>query len=240
VVVTSSSPPTLTKKLLECHDEGYAAAMASGDVLQAALNKMLSCASSSFAGANLQIVRNQYAEAIKFTKERKQVIFSVQMQHFQHTTIKLTGTNEEANYVSDEEQNILATNTSVMTTYFYGRAYTSFMFRSYDDTKHYAEKYLACISNTWANLFLAHAHHSFYIGLINFWLARKSRWSSDGQQWCERGNRSKLAKNGQNRPSGHLRINGTCWKQRNHIATMISRRLNHTMKKLYLQRKITR
>eukprot|EP00985_Skeletonema_marinoi_P033668 scaffold41844_cov153-Skeletonema_marinoi.AAC.1 len=64
------------------------------------------------------------------------------------------------------------------------------MFRSYDDSKHYAEKHLACIDNTWANLFHHHAVHAFYIGLISFWVARKLK---DGQQWHERGKRSKLA-----------------------------------------------
>jgi histidine kinase len=178
---------------LEYHKEGYAAAMASGDIIQAALNNFLSCSCSFFAGANLQIVREKYAEVTNFMKERKMVIYKVHMQHFQRTVFKLTGTDEEPKNDSDEEQSILATNTSVMTTYFFGRAYTSFMFRSYDDTKHYTEKYLACISNTWANLFLAHAYHAFYIGLISFWLARKSR---DGQQWYKRGNNSKLALKG--------------------------------------------
>jgi predicted ATPase len=78
-------------------------------------------------------------------------------------SIKLTGTgtDEEQKYVSPEEQNILATNSSVMTTYYYHKTYISFMFRSYDDTKHYTEKYLACINNTWANLLFAHAFQAF-------------------------------------------------------------------------------
>jgi hypothetical protein len=59
---------------LEYHNEGYAAAMASGDIIQAALNKMLSCISSSIAGVNLQIVREKYAESIKFMKERNMAI----------------------------------------------------------------------------------------------------------------------------------------------------------------------
>ena len=46
------------------------------------------------------------------------------------------------------------------------------------------------VDKTWANLFLAHANNAFYIGLISFWLARKS---TDGQQWYERGVKSKLA-----------------------------------------------
>jgi hypothetical protein len=118
------------------------------------------------------------------------VIFKVQMQNFLHSIFKLIGTDEEPKHVSSEEQVILATNNSVRTTYFYQKAYISFMFRSFDGTKENIEKYLACSSNTRANLFLGHAFRAFYVGLISFWLARKSR---DGQQWHEMGNKSKLA-----------------------------------------------
>jgi predicted ATPase len=175
---------------LECHDEGYAAAMASGDVLQAAVNKHILCSNLLLAGENLQVLREKCAEVIKFMKERKQVIFMVQTQQRQHSIFKLIGSDEEPKYVSDEEQNILATNTSVMTAYYFQKMYVGFMFRSYDDSKQYTEKYLACISNTWANLFLVHAYHIFYVGLISFWLARKS---TGEQQWRERGEKSKLA-----------------------------------------------
>ena len=70
------------------------------------------------------------------------------------------------------------------------RAYISFIFRSYDDMKNYTEQYLECAVNTWANLFYAHSFHAYYIGLISFWLARKS---TAEQQWLERGRRCKLA-----------------------------------------------
>ena len=76
-----------------------------------------------------------------------------------------------------------------MRTYNYQKAYTSFMFRLYDDSKNYAEKYLDCVDSTWANLVLRHAFQAFHMGLISFWLARKSR----EQRWYERGERSKLA-----------------------------------------------
>jgi len=79
---------------LHYYDEGYAAAMASGDIIQAAANLIFGCASSSFAGVNLQTEREKYAEAIKFMKERNMVIFTVQIQHVQHSIFKLIGTDE--------------------------------------------------------------------------------------------------------------------------------------------------
>jgi predicted ATPase len=175
---------------LDYHNEGYAAAMACGDVMQAALNKMLSCGNSFGAGENLQTVREKYVEVIKFMGESNMVIGKVQTQYQQHSIFKLIGTDEEPKHISAEEQKILATNNSVMASYYFQKAYISFMFRSHDDTIENIEKYLACIGNTWANLFLHHAYHALYIGLVSFWLARKSR---DGQQWYERGNDSKLA-----------------------------------------------
>jgi predicted ATPase len=175
---------------LEYHNKGYAVAMASGDVFLAAVNFMLNVGNSVCAGVNLQTMREKCDEAIKFFEERKQVIFLVQTHCVQRSLFKLIGTDEEPKYVSAEEQNIFATNNSVMTSYYYQKAYISFTFRSFDDTKENIEKYLACIGNTWANMFFAHAYQGFYVGLISFWLARKSR---EEPQWHERGNKSKLA-----------------------------------------------
>ncbi|KAL7439121.1 hypothetical protein ACHAXM_006808 [Skeletonema potamos] len=175
---------------LEYHNEGYTAAMVSGDVGLAALNKLFSCAGSFFSGVNLQTMREKCAEGIKFMGERKQVIFMMQMQHVQHSVFKLIGADEEPKYLSADETNILATNNSVRTTYYYQRTYMSFTFRSCDDTKENCEKYFTCIGNTWSNLFLHHALHTFYIGLISFWLARQSR---EAQLWHERGKKSKLS-----------------------------------------------
>ena len=103
---------------------------------------------------------------------------------------KLIGVDEKPTDVSAEEAKILTTNKSVMRTYNYQKAYTSFMFRLYDDSKNYAEKYLDFVDSTWANLWLQHAFQAFHMGLISFWVARNSR---EGQQWHERGKRSKLA-----------------------------------------------
>jgi hypothetical protein len=176
---------------LEYQHEGYAAAMASGDVFLAAGNSMFSNSNSYFAGMTLQILRGKYAELIKLMQGRKQVIFMMQSQGAQHSILKLIGADEE--HVSAEEQSILATNNSVRTSYYFQKAFICFMFRSCNGAKENIEKYLACISNTWANLFLLHAYHAFYIGLISFWLARKSR---EKQQWHVRGIDSKLALKG--------------------------------------------
>jgi hypothetical protein len=119
---------------VEYYNEGYAAAMASGDVFLAAVNKHFLCAGAFFAGENLQVMRGKYAEAIKFMEERKQVIFMIHTQQQQHSIFKLIGIDEELKYISEEET-ILATNNSVMATNYYQKTYISFLFRSYDGTK---------------------------------------------------------------------------------------------------------
>ncbi|KAK1740120.1 putative AAA ATPase [Skeletonema marinoi] len=175
---------------LEYHNEGYTAAMASGDIIQAALNNLFSLGSSFLAGVNLQTTRDKCAELCIFLYERKMLIFMMNVKYFEHSVFKLIGIDEKPKDVSAEEAKILTTNKSVMRTYHYQKAYTSFMFRLYDDSKNYAEKYLDFVDSTWANLWLQHAFQAFHMGLISFWVARNSR---EGQQWHERGKRSKLA-----------------------------------------------
>jgi hypothetical protein len=175
---------------MEYQHEGCAAAMASGDVNLAAGIRHVTCANLLFAGVNLQTMREKYSELMKFLEERKMAIFMVVSQYVKQSIFKLIGTDEDPKHVSSEEQNILASNNSVRTTYYFHKAYISFVYRSYEGTKENTEKCLACISNTWADLVLAHAFQAFYVGLISFWLARKAR---EEQHWFQRGNNSKLA-----------------------------------------------
>ena len=90
--------------------------MASGDNMQAAVNLLFCCSISVFAGVKLQVVREKFAEAIKFMGERNQVIFMIQTQLQHRTASKLIGTDDEPRHVSSEEQNIITTNNSVKTS----------------------------------------------------------------------------------------------------------------------------
>jgi predicted ATPase len=174
------------------YDDGYAAAMTSGDTNIASLNRLCFYFGSFFAGVNLQILRKKYDETQMMMAERKQTIFLIYAIQFQRSVFKLIGVEEQPKYVS-EEQTILATNISVMKTYYFSKTYISYMFRSYDDAKEYAEKYFACSETTWANLLLLHAQHAFYIGLTSFWLARMSWEQQRRRQWYQRGNQFKVA-----------------------------------------------
>jgi predicted ATPase len=179
------------QSVVESFNDGYTAAMTSGDIQMAMINRLSSDTASFFSGTNLQTMREKYAESIKKLEETKQVILLVQNQPIQRSVFKLIGSEEKQKYVI-EEQNILARNNNVMRSYCYQEAYISFLFRSFDDTKIAAEKYFACSETTWANLILNHAVQSFYTGMISFWVARKSR-EVQQQQWYQRGNKSKWA-----------------------------------------------
>lgn len=175
--------------VLGYHHEGFSASMASGNVFLAGSIAMIRSTHSFFAGENLQAVRENYSEAIKFMVERNQAILTLQTQYHQQTVLKLMGANEKSKLVP-EGHAILATNKTVMLVQYYQRMYTNFIFRSYDGAKENIEKYLACVVDGGTTLFLAHAFHAFYMGLVSFWLARKS---SEEKGWYQKGKRFKMA-----------------------------------------------
>eukprot|EP00986_Skeletonema_menzelii_P005636 scaffold2093_cov219-Skeletonema_menzelii.AAC.1 len=173
---------------LEYYDKGCAAAMASGDIFQASFNMFLGHTSHFFAGMKLQTTREKGEEVIKFMNARNVLIFNIPVQHMQNMVLHLIGLDEEPKDVSAGEENI---SENMKTSYYFQKLYISFIFRMFDDTKAYAEKFLAWnVSNTWVNLWVSYSFYTFYIGLVSFWVARNSR---DEEQWYERGNKSKLA-----------------------------------------------
>ena len=179
------------QSVLEYFNDGYTAAMTSGDVHMAVINRAQTECTSFYSGANLQTMREKYAKMMEMMEETKQVVILVRHKAFQRSILRLVGSEEKQKYVI-EEQNIIARNNSVLRSYCFQKAYISFIFRSFDDTKIASESYFACSETTWANLGFLHAAHTFYIGLISFWVARKSR-EEQQQQWYQRGSKSKLA-----------------------------------------------
>ena len=175
--------------ILGYHHDGFTAAMASGNIFLSGTIAMMSSNHSFFAGENLTAVRERYDVAIKFMVERNQMILSVQTQFYQQSVLKLMGLDVTPTHASGENA-ILASNITVKLVHHFHRMYISFIFRSFDSAQESLEKYFACYFDGGTTLFLAHAFHAFYIGLISFWVARKS---SEGLQWLERGKRSKLA-----------------------------------------------
>jgi predicted ATPase len=175
---------------LEYHDEGYAAAMAAGDIIQAAVNMYTGYVSFFYAGVKLQTTRKKGDDAIKFMRERKIRSFLIPIKCMQNSVLRLVGMDEEPCF-SAEEEKILATSNNAKAGNYMQQVYISFIFRLYDETKDYTEKILDCIAKSnWANLMFAHSFRSFYSGLASFWIARSS---SDREQWYERGSKSKLA-----------------------------------------------
>eukprot|EP00985_Skeletonema_marinoi_P001771 scaffold703_cov184-Skeletonema_marinoi.AAC.1 len=144
---------------LEYHDDGYAASMVAGDVSNALLNTILKDACMYVAG----------------------------VKQMQRDVLRLIGSDEEVTI--PEEHKLVASNNSVLKTFYFRKAYISFMFRSYDDAKEHVSKFYDCRENAWANLMVTHIYPALHTGLISFWVARKSR---DAQCWFARGNECKM------------------------------------------------
>jgi predicted ATPase len=151
----------------EYHMKGYAASMTTGDVSSAMVNSIQLESTNIYAGVNLQIVSGRIEKSIMLFKEQNHVVFTVQLQQMQRTVYGLIGSDEEPEHLS-EEQNILASNKSVMRTYWYQKSLACFMFRCYDETRDYTENFFACSEDTWSNLMFVHSASVFYTGLISF------------------------------------------------------------------------
>jgi len=176
---------------LEYHDEGYAAAIASGDIIQAAANMYSGHISNFYSGVKLQTTREKGDEVINFIRGKNMVMFLREIQLIQHSVLKLIGIDDDSKCSSAEENILASKNSGLKLTHCFQKSYISFMFRLYDDTKGYAEKFLGCsASSAYANLVISQSFNTFYIGLISFWVARNSR---DEDQWYKRGSKSKLA-----------------------------------------------
>jgi len=172
---------------LEHHNDGYAASMVAGDAFNALLNTLLKNSCMYVAGVKLQTMLEEYNKSERLAKENNHSIFLVHMKQLQRDILRLIGSDEEVTI--PEEEKLIASNNSVLKTFCFGKAYISFMFRSYNDAKENILKFFDCRENAWANLMVADVNHALYTGLISFWVTRKSR---DAQYWIARGNESKL------------------------------------------------
>jgi len=172
---------------LAYHDDGYAASMVAGDVSNALLNILFKNSCVHVAGVKLQTMREEYEKFFRLAKENNHSIFLVQIKQVQRDVLRLIGSDEELTI--PEEETLVASNNSVLKTFHFRKAYISFVFRSYDDAKEHVSKFYDCLEHAWANLMLSHISHALYIGLISYWVARKSR---DTKYWIARGNEFKL------------------------------------------------
>eukprot|EP00985_Skeletonema_marinoi_P012756 scaffold6228_cov220-Skeletonema_marinoi.AAC.1 len=172
---------------LEYHNDGYTASMVAGDVFNALLNILFKNSCVHVAGVKLQTMREEYEKFFRLAKENNHSIFLVQIKQVQRDVLRLIGSDEEVTIPVEEK--LIASNSSVLKTFCFRKAYISFMFRSYDDAKEYVSKFFDCHENAWASLMVTHIYNALYTGLISFWVARKSR---DAQYWITRGNESKV------------------------------------------------
>eukprot|EP00986_Skeletonema_menzelii_P013192 scaffold7550_cov100-Skeletonema_menzelii.AAC.2 len=155
--------------------------MASGDIFLATVAMFFDYISIFYAGVKLQTTREKGAEVIKFMQGKKVVVLLIPTQYIQDSVLNLMGICDEPKYSSADEESILATNNSVLTTLYFRKAYTSFMFRLYDGMKANTEKFLACIAHA-STLLVSQSFRTFYIGLVSFWAARTQEMENNGMR----------------------------------------------------------
>jgi predicted ATPase len=172
---------------LQRHNEGYAASLAAGDVFNAMLNRSLMTQGNYISGVKLQTLREEYAQTVRMLEANKNLILLAQIKHAQRDVLRLIGSDEHVTI--PQEENLIASNNSVLKNWCFRKTYISFMFRSYDDAKEHVAKFFDCREKAHAQLLTMQYSQTFYVGLISFWVTRKSGL----QYWFGRGNESKLA-----------------------------------------------
>jgi len=172
---------------LERHNEGYAASLAAGDVFNAMLNRSLLNQGNYISGVKLQTMREEYAKTVRMLEANKNLILLTQIKQAQRDVFRLIGSDEQVTI--PEEEALIASNNSVLKTWCFRKTYIAFMFRSYDESKEHVTKFFDCRENAWAHLLTMQYSQTFYVGLISFWVARKSGL----QYWFGNGNEAKLA-----------------------------------------------
>ncbi|KAL7491484.1 hypothetical protein ACHAWT_001521, partial [Skeletonema menzelii] len=178
---------------LEYHDEGYAAAMAAGDIIQASVNIYTGFISTFHAGVKLQKIREKGDEVIKFMQERKVVVFLIPVQCMQNSVLKLIGIDEEPKDNDAENESILAKNINAKAAHYLQNLRKEILgpiWCSHTLSVNFA---LVSFHSGWPEAQMIGSNGSFRefcIGLVSFWVARSS---NDREQWYERGKKSKLA-----------------------------------------------
>ena len=178
---------------LEFHVQGETAAMKSGDIHAAILNRILHLATSFWAGAKLSTWKKEYDRAHRLCQEYKHATFLahiIQMEKY----LSLMGAEGDADRAANPNQtqkqavqeviDVQEANPHAQYTAILQNMYISFMLRKFDQTKELAEKYFVFNLHTWAILYI-HTTHAFYGGLVSFWIYRQSNdpiWVTRGQK----------------------------------------------------------
>lgn len=183
---------------VEFHDDGRSIAMVAGDVHGACLNSILYVATMFWSGTKLQTCRDHFRSAIRVLEQKQHltwashIIVMKQWFHLLMGSQQDVGLPEEASPMSvafeQAAQAMQTTNPHATMTYYFQSMYLYYVLRDYDQMKICADKVFEFDLHSWT-LLAIHQAHSFYRGLVSFWIYRQTL----DPVWSQRGQKAKLA-----------------------------------------------
>lgn len=173
----------------ELYAEGHVTALEAGDIRNASLNYALLTIHLLWSGANLNVVKNKAAEALRFMEQHSTLSILTCVTPILQTINNLIGSHELP----------LSPDTSIAAGPFldgkhlyasitvdFQNMYISYMHRDFSATKKYTETYLEYKMQTWL-LLNADWIRTFITSLASFWIYRRTY----DDQWLEKGNELK-------------------------------------------------
>jgi len=175
---------------IDFHDQGHANAIAAGDIHMALYNTGLRCGMLVLAGKELSFVSEQFVHAQRLMEEHNHFTWLAHTTGMERNVKKLMGTLNATDFHNDviKIENGLKDANPHASMFFYSQmTYISFMFRQYEQTKSYAEKFFEINLQSWAIVYL-YTNQVFMGGLASFWIYRQT----NDPKWAARGKKAKL------------------------------------------------
>ncbi|KAL7551594.1 hypothetical protein ACHAWF_014787 [Thalassiosira exigua] len=170
---------------IDCFLQGHAAAMSSGDISNALMNRMFYALCSFWAGTDLNVVRERFATSRRMMQKQNSLTWLAHLTPVERSMLALIGGADE-NLLPGELCLVGTSHASMVIAF--QKLYLSFMFREFDPMKTYAEEYFSFDVTSWSLLYL-HVSQTFYGGLAAWAIFRK--WKDP--IWSDRGRKAKFA-----------------------------------------------
>ncbi|KAL3798700.1 hypothetical protein HJC23_004451 [Cyclotella cryptica] len=176
----------MAKRLL--YSEGESAAITTGDVQSACLNRLLYCLTLLWAGVNLSAVHEAMTKASRFIKEQGHQASLFIILIGQRTVLTLMG-NQSVSLTPDELSTSVEEkpNSHQLMILSFHNLCRSFMLNNDSAIKEYAEEFFELDKSTWC-LFSGSIVQTFIAGLAAFQLYRETQNSL----WAERASNRKI------------------------------------------------
>ena len=163
-----------------------------GNTSNAILSLSLSTTCSFWSGKQLSFVKS---DMLRVMSSHSTLVWMLQTLPLYRTVLAMIGNVEDvdvpninilgsrADVETEKEKKMCDTNLHLLKIAHFNKMYVGFMFRRYEEVKQLAIAYKAIASLPFSSILISHCMHVFYVGLINFWIARKTM----DVDWFDRG-----------------------------------------------------